>query len=141
MRISGCDNPFAPPGGSFVGDGSPSATISSGKRPIGRDAAKAERKKIASCSSSSLNAEFAVNLHELNITKTSQWNQEFNSRTTRDESLFQLKQDHLELEKKKVATQEMNEEVWILSIDLTTLPNDMLQAYYKKKQEEIMKKR
>jgi tRNA nucleotidyltransferase (CCA-adding enzyme) len=46
----------------------------------------------------------------------------------------------MELEKKKVAMQEMNKEVCILSIDLTTLPNDMLWAYYKKKQEEIMKK-
>jgi hypothetical protein len=46
----------------------------------------------------------------------------------------------LELEKKKVVMQEMNEEVCILSIDLTTLPNDMLRAYYKKKKEEIMKK-
>jgi hypothetical protein len=119
---------------------SPSATTSSGKRPLGRGAMKAERKKIASCSSSSVDVEFAANLHELNITKTSQWNQEFNRRTTRDESLFQLKQDHLELEKKKVVMQEMNEEVHILSIDLTTLPNDMLWAYYKKKQEEIMKK-
>jgi hypothetical protein len=49
----------------------------------------------------SRDAEFVANLHEVNITKTSPWNQEFNRRTTRDESLFQLKQDHLELEKRK----------------------------------------
>jgi tRNA A37 N6-isopentenylltransferase MiaA len=133
-------DPFAPPASSFVGDGSPFATTSSGKRPLGRDATKAKHKKIASSSASSADAEFVANLHELNITKTSQWNQEFNRRTTRDDSLFQLKQDHLELEKKKVVMQEMNEEVRILSIYLTTLPNEMLRAYYKKKQEEIMKK-
>jgi hypothetical protein len=40
----------------------------------------------------------------------------------------------------KVALQEMTEQELILSIDLTSVPNDMLQAYYKKKQEEIMKK-
>jgi hypothetical protein len=96
-------DPFAPPASSFVGDGSPFATTSSGKRPLGRDATKAKHKKIASSSASSADAEFVANLHELNITKTSQWNQEFNRRTTRDDSLFQLKQDHLELEKKKVA--------------------------------------
>jgi hypothetical protein len=93
-------DPFAPPAGSFVGDRSPFATTSSGKRPLGRDATKAERKKIASSSASSTGVEFAANLHELNINKT---NQEFNRKTTRDESLFQLKHDHLELEKKKVA--------------------------------------
>jgi hypothetical protein len=65
-------DPFAPLAGSFVRDGSSSATTSNGKRPLGRDATKAERKKIASCSSSSADAEFAANLHELNITKTSQ---------------------------------------------------------------------
>jgi hypothetical protein len=96
-------DPFAPPASSFVGDGSPFATTSSGKRPLGRDATKAKHKKIASSSASSADAEFVANLHELNITKTSQWNQEFNRGTTRDDSLFQLKQDHLELEKKKVA--------------------------------------
>jgi hypothetical protein len=44
------------------------------------------------------------------------------------------------LERKKVVLQEMTEEERILAIDLTSIPNDMLQVYYKKKQEEIMKK-
>jgi hypothetical protein len=65
-------DPFAPPAGSFVGDRSPFTTTSSGKRPLGRDATKAERKKIASSSASSTDVEFAANLHELNINKTSQ---------------------------------------------------------------------
>jgi hypothetical protein len=122
-----------------VGEESPSAATSSSKRPLGRDATKDVRKKLASSSSSSVGMGFAVNLQELNITKTSQWNQEFNRRATPDESLYQLKQDQLELERKKVALQEMTEEERILVIDLTSIPNDMLRAYYKKKH-EIMKK-
>jgi hypothetical protein len=123
-----------------MGEESPFAATFSSKRPLGRDATKDARKKLSSSSSSSMGMEFAANLQELNITKTSQWNQEFNRRTTRDESLYQLKQDQLELERKKVVLQEMTEEERILAIDLTSIPNDMLQVYYKKKQEEIMKK-
>jgi hypothetical protein len=123
-----------------MGEESPFAATFSSKRPLGRDATKDARKKLSSSSSSSMGMEFAANLQELNITKTSQWNQEFNRRTARDESLYQLKQDQLELERKKVVLQEMTEEERILAIDLTSVPNDMLQVYYKKKQEEIMKK-
>jgi hypothetical protein len=133
-------DPFAPAVDSSVGEESPSAATSSSKRPLGKDATKYARKKLASSSSSSMGMEFAANLQELNITKTSQWNQEFNRRTTRDESLYQVKHDQLKLERKKVALQEMTEEERILVIDLTSVPNDILRAYYKKKQEEIMKK-
>jgi hypothetical protein len=62
-------DPFAPTVDSSVGEESFSIATSSSKRPLGRDATKDPRKKVALSSPSSMGVEFAATLQELNIIK------------------------------------------------------------------------
>jgi hypothetical protein len=87
-------DPFMAPSPS-VGTNSPSAGTSSGKRPLGRDATKAAWKKTLSASSSSTGAEFTANLKELNLTKTTQWDQQYVRRSSRDHEFVALEKEHL----------------------------------------------
>jgi hypothetical protein len=59
---------------------SPSPASDAGKRPLGRDASKAARKKAATDSSSSLQSDFASNMQELTLSKNNLWDKELSRR-------------------------------------------------------------
>jgi hypothetical protein len=95
-------------------------------------------------------------LKELNLTKTTQWDQEYARRSSRDHEFVALEKEHLdmermkhqyivslqqrqlELEEEKVKMQRTHEEECILAIDLDSVPNERLRAYYKKMHDKIM---
>jgi hypothetical protein len=128
----------------------------SDKRPLGRDATKASRKKSATTSSSSVGTDFAANLQELSIGKMNQWREEIDRRSSRDEQLIaierlkhedkvrldreklELERERIELlrraeerEREKAERQRRAEEERIMAIDLDSLTNARLRAYYK----------
>jgi hypothetical protein len=85
----------------------------------------------------------------MNINKSSQL--EYVRRISRDQQLVaietkkhvdivSLQHRKLELEEEKVKMQRTHEEERILAIDLDSVPNERLRAYYTKLQEQIMNK-
>jgi hypothetical protein len=115
---------------------------SSGKRPMGRDAAKAARKKAASTSSGSY-SEFAADMKSLNIEKIGIMEKTLNCKLEMHEQSMQIEHERLELEKRKIANEEererRKEEERILSIDLDKC-TPALHLYYEALQEDILQK-
>jgi hypothetical protein len=94
---------------------------SRGKCPMGRDAAKAPRKKATSTSSGSY-GEFASGVKSLNIEKIGIMEKTLNCKLEIRKQSMQIERGRLELEKRKIANEEecvrRKEEERILSIDL-----------------------
>jgi hypothetical protein len=117
---------------------SPSPASDAGKKPLGRDASKYARKKAATCSSSSLQSDFASNMQELTLSKNNLWNRELSRMDVRDDETMRMNQEFLQLEKEKVELQRIDQEEHILAINLEFVHNEKLQAYYQKMQEKIL---
>lgn len=144
---------------------SPTPT-SVGKRPMGRDAAKAAaRKKAASGSSLSIASDFVANREVLNLRidqEQSKWREQHEEyrkeKKLEREELMSIEREKIEIERKKAAAKEilaaaeqrraaaeerkaevliMTEEERILSIDLDKC-NPTLRAFYSAKQKQIL---
>jgi hypothetical protein len=87
LQNEGVD-PFVLGSNSVPDANSPSPASDSGKRPLGRDATKAARKKAASGSSSSVGMEFGTNMLELTSSKNNQWEKELTRRAVRDDDIL-----------------------------------------------------
>jgi hypothetical protein len=131
-------DPFVLGSNSVPDANSPSPTSDSGKRPLGRDATKAARKKATSGSSSSVDIEFAINMLELTSIKNNQREKELTRRAVRDDDILRLNREKMELEREIVELQRISEEERILGIDIDSVPNEKLRVYYKKLQDKIL---
>jgi hypothetical protein len=77
---------------------SPSPASDARKRPLGCDASKAACKKAATGSSSSLQSDFASNMHELTLSKSNLWDKELSRRAVRNDETMRMNQEILQLE-------------------------------------------
>ncbi len=134
-----------------------SPSISTGKRPMGRDAAKGARKKASSSSGGS--SEYASKMHDLLIEKIAFFRESESDRKARLDDIISLDKakadearDHrrmmLELERERVAMERkrlqmeedkktIEEEERIMAIKLENCtPNQ--RVYYEAKQDEII---
>ena len=118
------------------------------KRPLGRDSAKEKAKKQRSENTSSTDSEYLTRMGELSLERLSVYKSvasteekklEFMKKQERQKLILERKK--LNLEKMKMERQKVKEdteqEVLILSMDLTKC-NPLLRQYYEAKQQEIL---
>jgi hypothetical protein len=79
-------------------------------------------------------------MQELTLSKNNLWDKELSRRDVRDDETMRMNWEILQLEKEKVELQRIDQEECILAIDLESMHNEKLRAYYQKMQEKILNK-
>jgi hypothetical protein len=79
-------------------------------------------------------------MQELTLSKNNLWDKELSRRDVRDDETMRMNWEILQLEKEKVELQRIDQEERILAIDLESMHNEKLRAYYQKMQEKILNK-
>jgi hypothetical protein len=147
-------------------DGDEASPAGTGKRPIGRDAAKACKKKCPSGSTSS--SEYASNMQNLSLQKMTMWQEENSKKVNRfdhlasieekrfdemrehNKSILQLEEEKIKIMRDKLNMQmqekererlerEKQEDERILKVDLDSCAPE-LRMYYEALREEILHK-
>ncbi|KAL6896895.1 hypothetical protein ACP4OV_007467 [Aristida adscensionis] len=153
-------------GGSGFGEGETHAGGSrpggtAGSRPVGRDSAKAAKKKANSSAGSSSSSEYAARMQDLSLQKITIMQEEATRKTERfqqlatidekrfeemrkhNQTLVDIEQERIRMQREKhereIEKEEKQEDERILVIDLNTCTPPQ-RAYYEALQDEIMEK-
>eukprot|EP00267_Zea_mays_P056611 XP_023156647.1 glutathione S-transferase T3-like [Zea mays] len=118
------------------------------KRPLGRDASKEKAKRTKSVDTSSSDSEFMTRMGDLSLERLSVYKTAVSTEEKKLDSMNRNERQKLLLEKKKLNLEKIRlerqklkedkeEEIMILSMDLSKC-NPLLRQYYEAKQQEIL---
>lgn len=136
------------PGQAADGQCSPVRSRAQSSRPMGRDAAKAAKKKVNSDAGSTSSAEFAARMQEISLERMAMMKDEVGRRNERfeemrkhNEALLKIEQEKMQMKREEhelsMRRQQDQDDERILRVDLDACP-PALRLYYQTRQEQIL---